>query len=400
VPGKTISLSLLTICSVAALSVWLSASAVVSAMRADTAMSDTHAALLTSAVQAGFVAGTLTSAILGLADRLDPRRFFATCAFVAALANGALLIVDPASGWVIAARFATGITMAGIYPVGMKIATTWARGDMGLLVGILVGGVTIGTGLPHLYNASAGLDWRATIASASLAALAAGVVINFVALGPNLKPAAPFNPGAALDGFRKPALRYANVGYLGHMWELYAVWAWLILFLEASFALNPGTHSGLAAITAFAVIAVAGGVGCIMGGFLADRIGRTTLAISALAVSGSCALVVGFLFGASPWILIPLCLIWGVAVIADSAQFSTATAELAPPERIGTMLTVQTCAGFLLTLITIHLMPHAISALGWRYAFAVLAIGPVLGIVAMIKLRRHTDAVKLAGGRR
>jgi MFS family permease len=387
------------------MTLWFSATAIVPSLAAEFELTGFRVSLFTSAVQVGFVVGSLTSAVLGLADRIDPRRFFFVCAVAAALANGAILILDPTSNSVIFARFATGVCMAGIYPVGMKIAASWARGgprgDMGMVVGLLVGALTLGSAAPHFFNAAGGVDWRLTLVVSSLAALCAALTIFTVRLGPNIAPAPKFNPALAMTAWRNKPLRLANIGYLGHMWELYAMWAWIGVFLHASFAIRwaPEFAGRAAGFASFAVIAV-GAFGCLAGGFLADRIGRTTLTMAALAVSGACAICVGFLFGGNPWILVVLCLVWGVAVIADSAQFSASIAELSDSSVVGTMLTLQTALGFTLTLVTIHLMPIWVDAIGWRYAFSLLALGPVLGIVAMARLRVHPAAAGLAGGRR
>ena len=399
--SKWASLTVLALCQVAAMALWFSATAVVPALVADYGLGGLTQSLFTSAVQAGFVAGSLTSAALGLADRLDPRRFFLAAALVASGANAAILLVEPTSALVIALRFVTGACMAGIYPVGMKLAATWAKGDMGLMVGLLVGALTLGSATPHLFNALGGVDWRFTLTAASVSALVAALSVNLVGLGPNVAAAPRFDPKSVLWAWKIKPLRLANLGYLGHMWELYAMWAWIGVFFQASFALSlePGPAATAAKLATFATVGV-GALGCLAGGLFADRLGRTTLTMLAMAVSGTCAIAVGFLFGGNPWLVTLLCLVWGVAVVADSAQFSASVAELSNRYLVGTMLTLQTALGFTLTLVTIHLMPTWIEALGWRYAFAPLAIGPFLGVWAMARLRAHPDSVRLAGGRR
>jgi MFS family permease len=403
--GKTTALLLLAICQVAAMSLWFSASAVIPSLRLEFNLDDHQTALLTSAVQMGFVVGTLVSAFMGLADRIDPRRFFMTAALIATIANAVLLVADPASPLVLACRFLTGACMAGVYPVGMKMATSWAERDLGLLVGLLVGALTLGSAAPHFFNAFGGVDWRLAIITASAASLVAAMLVNFVKLGPNWTEAPPFNPRAVFAALGDKALRLANFGYLGHMWELYAMWAWLGVFLDASFQLSndfatTSDASFWARMATFAAMGLGGGAGCLLGGYIADRMGRTFLTMAAMGLSAVCALIVGFFYGGAPLLTFALCFIWGVAVVADSAQFSASITELAPKDRIGTMLTIQTSMGFLLTLTTIHLMPLAVDAFGWRYAFMALAIGPVLGVVAMARLRAHPDSLRLANGRR
>ena len=393
--GRTTSIVLATLAMVAALGLWFSASAIVPALRVQEGLDSVTASMFSSAVQLGCVAGTLVSAVLVLADRIDPRRFFALSAVVAAAANAAILLFEPASPMVILCSFVTGMCMAGIYPVGMKIATTWAEGNMGFLVGTLVGALTLGSAAPHWFNALAGVDWRVTILAASASALVAAAIVLFVGLGPNIGKTPPFRPTQALAAFRDRSLRYTNLGYLGHMLELYAMWSWIGVFLFASFRHSMAEDAALvnASLATFAVVG-GGAVGCLLGGLWVDRAGRTVVTMVSMAISVTCALGVGFLFGGDPLWLVALCLVWGVFIVSDSAQFSASIAELSPKDLVGTMLTVQTGTGFLLTLITIHFIPTLVDWFGWQSAFAFFAF------LAMGRLRRLPEASKIAGGRR
>ena len=392
--GKAANLAVIAAAQVLALALWFAGTAAGPDMlRESPALGSTFQALLTSAVQAGFVAGTLASAALTLPDRFDPRRVFAAACLVGAVANAAIFFMPVGSPAVIVARLLTGVALAGIYPVGMKLAVGWAnRGDIGLVVGLLVGGLTLGSALPHLLNGLGGLAWRPTVLAASAAALVAAGLTRLMRLGPGHSSAQAFRPADALMLWRDRGTRLATFGYLGHMWELYAMWAWVGLYLTASFAAwngRPGAPSHEASrdasLATFAVIAT-GALGCIAAGRLADRIGRVRVTIGAMLISGGCCLLAGPAFGQAPALTTALCLLWGLAVVADSAQFSACVAELAPAGLTGTMLTVQTSLGFALTLVTIQLMPLLIAHAGWGGAFAVLALGPALGCVAMWRL--------------
>lgn len=399
--GKWRSLGVLIGCELLAMAVWFASAAVLPALRAERVLDPSFEALLTSAVQIGFVLGTVASALVGLPDRIDPRSLFRLAAIIAGLASFAAAALPPDSAALIALRLLTGIAMAGIYPVGMKIAASWARGDTGLLIGALVGALTIGSASPYLIAAFGGADWRAIYIVAGALAIAAGLGTALIRLGPMVGTAPPFDPRHAFLAWRERPLRLANLGYLGHMWELYAMWAWIGLFVEASFRLQMSEADAAlwGRIATFATIAI-GAVGCLGGGFAADRFGRTTLTMAAMATSGLCALLIGFTFGAAPGLVLTVCLVWGIAIVADSAQFSASIAELADRSLVGTMLTVQTAQGFLVTLATIHLVPYAVELWGWRWGFMMLAIGPFLGVAAMAALRAAPEAVKLAGGRR
>ncbi len=400
-PGdKVIAIILLGCAEVLALSLWFSASAVVPSLQQEFALSSAQTSLYTSSVSIGFIAGTLASAILTLSDRIKPATLFSISALVAALANALILVVTPTSMTVIVLRLITGVCMAGVYPVGMKMASSWARGDTGFLVGLLVGALTLGSALPHIFNVAGGIDWRFTLVAASVAAVCAAILIRFAKTGPNLAPAAPFNPSAVLEAWRNKPLRLANLGYLGHMWELYAMWGWIGFFLTQSFAAS-GLETPVfwVGVATFVVIA-SGALGSLGGGIFADRMGRTTLTMGAMAISGACAASAGFLFGGAPLAMLLLCVVWGVTVIADSAQFSSCVIELSDPRYVGTMLTIQTCVGFLLTLVTIHMLPVFAGIVGWQWAMAPLAIGPALGVLAMARLRAHPDSKKLANGNR
>ena len=393
------SLIFLMLAQVAAMSTWFATTASLTAIRQGWTLTPFHEGLLTSSVQAGFVAGTLTSALLSAADRYDLRVLFASSAAVAGAANLLIALFEPTDPAIPLLRFATGFCLAGVYPVGMKIASTWAKGDLGLLIGLLVGAVTLGSAAPHLF-ATAGLDWRGPAIAAGLCAILGAILIRWAEVGPNRGPAPPFRLANAFDAFRSPSVRLANFGYFGHMWELYAMWTWIGSFLAASFVLRYGEAPPISAGVVTFLIVASGALGCLVGGWAADRIGRTAVTIASLAVSGACALVMGFTFGGPAWIIVLVGVVWGLTIVSDSAQFSASVTELSDRSLVGTMLTVQTCIGFLLTLLTIHLMPYAVALLGWTYAFTILAIGPAFGIWAMAQLRARPESARIAGGRR
>jgi MFS family permease len=383
-------LFLLALAELLGMSLWFAASAVSVQLGARWQLSASSLGWLTAIVQLGFVLGTAMAALLNIADIVPARLLFSVSAVIGAIANAALLLSASYRG-VLVCRLVTGFALAGVYPPAMKMISTWFRARRGLAVGTIVGALTVGKAGPYLIHAIPGAGVTPVLFSASIAAAVAGVlVLLFYSEGPHPFPHRPFSWGLVASVVKERRWRLATGGYLGHMFELYSAWTWIPTFVALSAAAS-GIPSGarrdeMAAVVAFCAIAI-GGVGCVWGGIVADRRGREWLVTTAMAASGACALLIGLTFGTSLWLLVPVALIWGFFVIADSAQFSVLVTESVPPHAVGTALTVQTSLGFLLTMVSIQLVPPVAAAVGWRWAFVMLAAGPALGIASIRRLR-------------
>ncbi|MGI8793514.1 MAG: MFS transporter, partial [Acidimicrobiales bacterium] len=389
----------LAVAMVLAMTTWFSASAVLPQLRNEWGLSTNEGSLLTIAVQLGFVAGAVASAALNLADLVPPRRLILFGALGAAVANAGLLAVDGAGG-AIPLRFATGMFLAGVYPPGLKSMATWFRRGRGMALGVMVGALTVGSAMPHFVNGLGGIDWKVVIVATSVLTVAGGLVAEFVGRdGPFPFPVATFDPRQASRAFADRGVRLATFGYFGHMWELYAMWAWFAAFYGDRLVLAGSTDPRRGAAYATAAAIGIGGVGCWFGGVLGDRWGRTKTTALAMTISGTCAVVIGLARAAPVPLVLVIGLVWGFWVVADSAQFSAMVTELADQRYVGTAVTLQLAAGFVLTVATIWLVPILRDSLTWRWAFAFLAIGPALGVWSMLRLMRSPDAARIAGGR-
>ena len=386
--SKLWSMTMLVIAQMCAMSMWFTAAAIMPDMIREGGLNDVRQALMTSMVQAGFVAGALAISISGLADRYDPRAIVAWCSVGAGVANAILLVARIGGDAAVVTRFATGALLAGVYPVGMKIATGWGLRDRGFLVGILVGALTLGSSASYFASFLGDHDWRAVVIATSVIGAVGGLLVLGAGLGPLHARAPRFAPSAILLIWTERRIRLPFLGYLGHMWELYAMWAWAGAIAAASYATTFGTAEAarLGKLTAALAIGL-GGLACVLAGLLGDRIGKAEVTIIAMIGSGLAALLTAATFGGPVWLSFVLILMWGIAIVPDSAQFSALIADAAPPHLAGSILTFQTAIGFALTILTVQATPFVASRIGWPLLLCVLAVGPALGVLAMWGMR-------------
>ena len=395
-PDQKKALTVVATATLLAMTTWFSATAVAADLVEAWQMQSHQVSWLTVAVQIGFVIGALVAAGTGISDRVPPRKLFFVGACLAAVANLGL-VFSPGLEVGIALRAITGAALALVYPMGVKLVSTWFRFGRGLALGVMIAALTLGSALPHLLTAVGGANWVTVIVASTVLTLLGALLARFgVTDGPFPFPVTNFSTRAALRAVRDRGTVLASVGYFGHMWELYAMWASLALFFGHVFADGDG---GAASLATFVAISV-GAIGCVGAGRVSDRFGRTTSASLAMAVSGMCCLTIGLTVDLPVWIPLSIACLWGVSVIADSAQFSAAITEITDQSFVGTALTLQLAGGFALSAATIGLVPVWVEVLTWRFAFAPLALGPVIGIAAMLCLRRLPEAVRMADGLR
>ncbi len=371
---------------------WFAGNAVIGDLQRELGMSDAALGYVTSAVQLGFIFGTLVFAFFAVSDTYSPRIVYFVCALAGAAANAATYALAEGLGSLLAWRFATGFFLAGIYPVGMKIASGWYQRDLGNALGFLVGALVLGTAFPHLLRGlGQALPWQTVLLGVSVLAAAGGLaMLALVPDGPHLARAAKFDPRALATIFSTPGFRSSAFGYFGHMWELYAFWAFIPVVLAAHIAAQ---HAGALNVSlwTFSVIA-AGALGCVVGGLISRRVGSAPVAFTQLFISGACCAISVLLFHAPTPVFLAFLLLWGVAVVGDSPQFSALNAANAPKERVGSALTIANCIGFAITIPSIELLNWAAPKVGPQWLFLMLLPGPVLGLAALRPLLRKRAA--------
>lgn len=369
-------------------SLWFASNAVMGDLQQHWGLSESALGYMTSGVQFGFIVGTLAFAFFTISDRFSPRIVFFTCASLGAFSNLCVYFFAEGLWSLLTFRFATGFFLAGIYPVGMKIAAGWYRFDLGKAIGLLVGALVLGTAFPHLLKSlGQELPWGTVLISISaLCAIGGLSMLLFVPDGPYIAKGTKFDPKAFADIFRSRRFRASAFGYFGHMWELYALWAFVPVVLAAYVAANPGIDLNIS-FWAFWVIA-AGSIGCAGGGVISVRAGSAKVAFAQLSSSGVCCLVSPIFFFAPAPIFLGFLIFWGVVVVGDSPQFSALNAHNAPKHLVGSALTIVNCIGFSITIFSIEFINYLSTFIKPELLFLPLTIGPVLGLLAMAPLLR------------
>ena len=385
---------------VLSMTTWFSATAITPDLVRVFTLTPAAASWLTNMVQIGFVIGALASSVVSLPDLVPLRLLMGVAGVLAAAANLSLLWMSDI-GTLLAARFITGVALAGIYPPALKLISTWFVHGRGLALGAVIAALTLGSAFPNLIRALIqNLVWQDVVIATSVATLIGASVLTMLSHeGPFPFSKAVFDPRQIGTVLRNRPLALANLGYFGHMWELYAMWGWFLAFTSAALPGLGLASTRDASLITFVVIA-SGVVGAVLGGFMADRIGRTATSAIMMVVSGLCALTIGFAFSGPLWLFMTVAIIWGISVIGDSAQFSAMATEVSDPRYVGTAIALQLGLGFALTIASIRLTPVIAVGIGWRWSFLLLVPGPVVGVAAMLMLRRHPDAVRIAHGRK
>ena len=379
-------LPVIVIAQLMASSIWFAPNAVMVALEGYWAV-EGGVAMVTSAVQLGFIAGTLCFALVGIADRFHASNVFFVCALAGAAANAAVLLLPSALAWVLTLRFLVGFSLAGIYPVGMRIAAGWYPEGLGRALGFLVGALVLGTASPHLLQAlSYQWDWRVVIFGTSAACVLAGLSVWRIPEGTHLARGRGMRFGGVLRAFRSPDFRASAFGYFGHMWELYAFWAFLPVWVGAY------GYTGAAVSWVTFVVMAAGGVAYMAGGVLGTRVGAGPVAWWQLAVSGAFCLASPWLLEAPTAVFLLGMLIWGATVAGDSPQFSALNARSAPPELVGSALTLANCVGFAITIASINLLQWLDGRVPAPWLLIALAPGPALGLWVARRLLRLQPA--------
>lgn len=389
--GKWTALFWIAMAELFALSLWFSASVTGPELRELWHLTERSEAWLSASVPVGFIIGTLLSVSFGIADRFNARKVFALSALAGALINGLLTVADSAAIG-ISLRILTGVALAGVYPTAVKLLSQWFPAKKGLALGVLIAALTLGSSLPYFISIFfSSVDWKLVIIVSSLLALVAAAMMNWVVRdAPAAQKPTIFSFKLIKQVLLNKPVMLANYGYFGHMWELYAMWTWLPVFFAASFASSSSAiDPAMIAIASFVSIGVAGAIGSVLGGLAADKMGRSRLTILSLAISAGCSIIIGFTFGQALWLTLTVAIVWGMSVISDSAQFSAAVTEFAETPYLGTALTFQMCIGFLVTIFSINMIPVVQSIIGWKWVFALLGIGPVFGVISMMKFHAY-----------